>query len=332
MKNTLLASISIDTNSNIITVNSVEELSGILKNDVVHFNDALPVFVQSSDTQARTITLQTNYTGAELVAQPAVVVPTSADFRQSTAQVKSLTSLATQSINAWEALTNTVTTVDIDVAGVGIVQVDSIPKILQNAAAAGGELVTAAQNAVTIMGDAPALAQAVADNKALVVRYTNEAEDAEVEAGKYSMLHYLAKSTTALNSTAQLKADVEQLKADTTAQAAIATAAANSVNQFQVDIALTQVKNSNYTLKAGDKIIALATTQTLDLTLPSTLTANDFFEIKNSGGSSQSIRLVNVSFTINTPVKALSANDNIMIPQGARIRLHAINSTTLELI
>lgn len=209
-----LTDITVTKDSNQVAITSAESLSDIIKGDLLQLKGELPVLIESADQTNRTITLQEDWPELTQANVVAAVVPTSADFRASTESVKALTSVATQSVNQWEALTQTVTTVTIEITGEEPVQVDSIPKIIDDATNAGAALMTSAQDALDLMGDAPTFAQAVSDNKDLVISYISTAEDVEVEPGKYSMAHYLAKTTAVQTATAQIKTETQQLKTD----------------------------------------------------------------------------------------------------------------------
>jgi hypothetical protein len=163
----ILADVTLSNGSAIVAVNSAESLGDIATGDHLFLIGALPVQIISADTAARTITLSTAWAISSPASSIVAVLPTSADFRAATTEVKALSTLAEQSINQWDALVNTETTVTVTLPDNSTVQIDSLPRVLINATAAGTALYNDAQAAINSMGDAPALAQEVADDYAL---------------------------------------------------------------------------------------------------------------------------------------------------------------------
>lgn len=169
-----IAQLTLTQGSAVVSVGSGELLTDIVRGDYLEILGALAKQVVSADNTARTITLSSVWVPANAVNVAAIIRPTSADFRASVKEVASLSLLATQSINQWDALANTVTTVTITLPDESTVLIPSIPKAIQDASS----LQSNAQAAIDLMGDAPALAQQVADDAAEVVTNLGLTNDA----------------------------------------------------------------------------------------------------------------------------------------------------------
>jgi hypothetical protein len=190
-----IAQLTLTQNSAVVSVGSSELLTDVVKGDYLEVAGQLAKQVLSVDQAGREITLSSVWLEATVAGVKAVIRPTSADFRLVTKEVAALNSMATQSIGLWDALTNTITTVTITLPDLSTVDIPSIPKAIQDAS----DLQSNALAAIDLMGDAPALAQQVADDKDTVYSYLVTGIDVEIETGVYSLLHHSTKAINAKN-------------------------------------------------------------------------------------------------------------------------------------
>lgn len=162
---TKLADISLNNGTKLVTVHSPEGLDHILQGDVL-LATGWAAQIDSVNTVARTITLMENWDETTITNGKAQVLPTSADFREARARMNDLVLLGTQSISQIDTLANTIGTVTITLPDESTVDIPSVPKLILDASQAGTDLYAAAEQAIILMGDAPALAEQVADNVA----------------------------------------------------------------------------------------------------------------------------------------------------------------------
>lgn len=85
------------------------------------------------------------------------------------------------------------------------------------------------------------------------------------------------------------------------------------------------------TLPANSMCSVAATSGAADFTLGA-FVANDFFVLSNSPTSTQTVRLLNASYTIRGKIGTASAGTNIIIPAGDFLPLRAVSSSVLEIV
>jgi hypothetical protein len=85
------------------------------------------------------------------------------------------------------------------------------------------------------------------------------------------------------------------------------------------------------TLAANSQSSVIATSAPADMAL-GTFAQNDFFVIMNSSASTQTVRLMNPSFTIISQNATATAGNNITLAAGEAIHLVAISASILEVV
>lgn len=85
------------------------------------------------------------------------------------------------------------------------------------------------------------------------------------------------------------------------------------------------------TLAANSQNTIIATSAPADMSL-GTFAANDFFVLHNSPSSTQTVRLMNPSYTIRGKRGSALPGDNIVLKTGEVIHIKAISSSVLETV
>ena len=85
------------------------------------------------------------------------------------------------------------------------------------------------------------------------------------------------------------------------------------------------------TLAANSQNTIIATSSPADMSLP-TFATNDFVVLNNSPASTQTVRLMNSSYTIRGDAGSISSGTNIILYAGEVIHLKAVSASILEVV
>ena len=255
-----LTQVTATKDSDVVTVQGDELLDAIIAGDLLIVKGELPVAIVSTDKAARAIKLQSPWDEDTIIAK-AAIVPTSADFRGATQSVKALSANANATFSQLDTMVNTVGTVTLTLPDQSTVDISTVPKIIQDATAAGDTLYKNAQNALTLMGNAPALASQVADDRVAVAQMKSDTAQLKTDAATIK-----GQTQTIHDDTAQLKSDTATIKGqaqgihDDTAR--LKTDATTIKDQTQtIHDATAQLKTDAETIKGQTQTIHDATAQ-----------------------------------------------------------------------
>lgn len=92
-----------------------------------------------------------------------------------------------------------------------------------------------------------------------------------------------------------------------------------------------QIKNANFSAVNNEAYTIDASSNTVDITLP-VIAEGNAFTVHNVISSSNTVQVLNPSYTINGPSGSISAGTDLELSAGDSVQLVAKNTTTLEIV
>lgn len=101
----------------------------------------------------------------------------------------------------------------------------------------------------------------------------------------------------------------------------------------QIDfIRAWQIETENFVVVPKNRYAIIATSATVDGTLPATLAISDEFTAHNDSTSTFEVKLLNTNFGIRGAADSLLPGENLILEPGDTARLVAVTSTILEIV